>query len=73
MSAEHLEPESEILASRMGLGTIKRCPDGLIHFAMGTTDFRLSEPQFWTLLDMFYESARRIVSRPVKRKSKRLA
>jgi len=70
MSFDHVEPELEILASRMSLGTIKRCPNGFIHFAVGTNCFRLSEQEFWTLLDMFYESARTVATRPAKRKRK---
>jgi hypothetical protein len=67
---EEIEPELETLASRMNLGTIERCPRGFIHFVVGTNRFRLSERQFWTFVDMIYESGRTVASRPAKRKRK---
>lgn len=73
MSCEQTGPRLETLAARIGLGTIKRCPNGCIHFAVGMNQFRIGESQFWGLVDMIYESARTVASRPPKRKPQLLS
>ena len=56
-SARETEPAPRILSQKKDLGLIASCPKGCLHLTIGNTSIRLSEKQYWDLVDMLTESA----------------
>jgi hypothetical protein len=45
------------LAQRPGFGLVLRCPDGCVHIVLNNGKIRLTEEQYWMLIEMLSESS----------------
>ncbi|MGH9319202.1 MAG: hypothetical protein ACRD3V_04850 [Vicinamibacteria bacterium] len=57
-----MKVESEILAKR-DVGTVQRCPEGCVHIHLPHFGFRLSERQYWELMELLSEASVALRSR----------
>lgn len=51
---------SEVLAVRSAFGSVVKCRDGRIHVSVDRVVLRLGEGEYWALMEMLSEAARRL-------------
>lgn len=51
----------EVLAVKPAFGSVATCGDGCIRVAVGDAVLRLETAEYWTLMEMLSEAARRLV------------